>query len=165
MPIKLLSFSSDGTTLASVDKEGNILAWEVVSNEEWNRAKTIRTGRRDIAAIAIEPKEKTLSVCHGSPPKITTYGYVGGEAQLPTTVLPTPDGVGRAFSPDARLIVTSHVRDSVHELFVWDIAEKRTLKSLQPGLEAVINVSFSPDGRFLICACNYGAAVFDRDKD
>ena len=73
------------------------------------------------------------------------------------------DGVVYCFSPDSKYIAYASEAEypsrisTVYNIAVWSIAEKRVVKKLCSHYEHIRSLSYSPDGKFIISASEYGA--------
>ena len=122
-----------------------------------------------IDTIAITTDGKRLLASHDSGSKVTTFG-ITDESDDPSRVELTMAGEtllqsGKAFSPDGTLLATSATKDSDRDLLVWNTATQQIVKSVKTGVSKIHSAVFSRDGRFLVCGCADGVAVFDRQKD
>jgi WD40 repeat protein len=149
----ILAFSRDGALLARTDRNGNIRIWSV-KVREWVGPPIRRDGI--VLAVAFTPENKQLST-------------IWSDGSLRAYDIPalTPNGepmsfgdiTSAAFGPDTRTIVTGH-RDGTIRVYKVDAA----LHPLGIGVhtnEWLNDVAFSPDGKTLAVADDYGVTLRD----
>ena len=68
-----------------------------------------------------------------------------------------------AFAPDTREMVTGHTDGRIH---LWDVATGELVATQQMSTERIVNVSFSPDGLFVLSNARGGTTtIWNRQTD
>jgi len=158
--------SPDGSTLFSIDVDGNVIVWDLTGDRRIGRSFTAGTGARGLPWFAISPDGRTLAIFetirdHGSNQRglirlvdTTTMGPI---AVIPFDRWGPP---GMAFSPNNKTLA---VTGSGGYVRLWSA---RTGKPEGPSFRApgtqnlyLWVAAFSPDGSVLVSA---GAADWPR---
>ena len=167
-PVRALTFSHDGKTLASSDRGGNIQLWDPIGGK---KRETIRAENKGIDGLAFWTDSTTLTSVHYDSLKqwdITT----GKQLAAHTILLSRSGGSGRsfgkgtgfgidalAFTPDSkRLIVRGITSEGTYK--VWDIktcSPPHLLSEIvyQPGIVAI-----SPDGNIIASSNDKDTTVY-----
>jgi WD40 repeat protein len=77
---------------------------------------------------------------------------------------PVPNGEeirALAVSPGRKLLAGAYTHQAEHGIFIWDIQTRALPKRLQPELEGSFCITFSPDGKYLVCTHDEGVALYD----
>jgi WD40 repeat protein len=149
----ILAFSRDGGLLARTDRGGHLRVWDVKSHE-WIGPPIRRDGF--VLAVAFAPGNERLSTIW-SDGSLRAYGIPGL----------APDGeplslgeiASAAFGPDLKHITTGH-RDGTIRIYDVD-ASRHTLGTSVRTSEWLNGVAFSPDGKTLAIADDYGVTLRD----
>jgi WD40 repeat protein len=134
-----LSFSPDGTKLATTTREGTVKIWDAFNGRE---LLTIKGSHA--TSIAYSPDGKRLAGIDVRNIRIwdPTDGHeilvIPGHANAETAVV---------FSPDGKRLATAGADSTAS---VWDAVTKEELLRLRGHTLAVTDLAFSPDGRSLI---------------
>jgi WD40 repeat protein len=156
--VRSIAFSPDGSTLASVDLEGNLIFWNTASHRDMRRV--VDPERTTFRSVAFAPDGKSVAaVSIAGPSRVWEVG-TGRELLR----IKHDDFLGVqavAFAPDGNSFAAGCKDGSVR---VWDAKAGNELRRFERGSE-VLSVAFSPDGRFLATGCEDGsAAVGDADS-
>ena len=138
--VSSVSFSPDGTILASGSRDGTVKLWDVVAGE--NIATLGELWWRPVQSISFSPDGAILAV--GSYGVVSLWD-VATKTNIATFAGRTKWVESISFSPDGT-ILASGLNDDKIEL--WDIATRTNIATLKhTGL--VESVAFSPDGTIL----------------
>ncbi len=144
-----VSFSADGTVLATAGPEGVDL-WDVATGEALG---TIALGV-PAGDVAFGPTGSTLAFVHenGGTAEVWDAAQRSRIAKLPVgTELRKSGGVSVftaiAFSPDGRVLATGGLDDPI--VRVWDVRTGKLIRELDQGSAGAFTLDFSPDGRTL----------------
>jgi WD40 repeat protein len=173
-----VAFAPDGKTVALAHTDNSVRLHEMTTGKELRRVKGHQNG---VAAVAFSPDGKTLATRGSVDNTIRLYEAATGKelraiapkfqkdaAPQPGFVvvggLPMP-GMGLAFSPDGRMIVSpgpNNVNNGIgvpvmpggagprNSLNFWDVATGKELYRIDlPQQYAVLGFAVSPDGRML----------------
>ena len=140
-----MRFSSDGSSLTSMDRDGRVLWWDLATRKP---ARQFSWPARDLNWAALSPDGKTLATDGGADNELRLWD-VG--TSKPGTVLSKhgkffqSNGV---FSPDGRLLAWGGEDQAIHVCSVPDGKEVQQLKGVTNRLK---RLRFSPDGKVLAC--------------
>jgi hypothetical protein len=154
-----LAFFPDGVTLASVD--GDFDAVRVWDLKAGRLCRTIATGRR-FGRLAVSPDGKTLATVYGEPipagAVIRLWEIATGQSR--GKIKTSERGFfGLAFTPDGRKLLAAG-DENIHLLSLDRQEQPQELLNGHRG--PVLELTFSPDGRFLASAgCDAAALVWD----
>lgn len=151
----LLSYSSDGSLLASGDSNGTLLLYTLSSSTE--RVVDLKGHTNPIIKLMFTPDGKTMISGDsagtfllwdlGSMPPTQRRRLVVGEGDLQT----------RTVSPDGKLLAIS---DSKGHLWVWDLTVDQPRPIPLPGYEGVVNaLAFSPNRKKLVAGDKKGTLL------
>ena len=136
-----VSFSPDGTTLASGSNGGPVRLWEVATGQ----LKVSLIGHTSlVSSVAFSPDGKTLA----SGAWDTTIRLWDAESgQLKNTFAGHTLGVGSlVFSPDGKTLVSGGADETIR---LWDAVSGQLKNTLKGHTDWVLSVAFSPDGKTL----------------
>ena len=131
-----VTFSPDGSTLASVGEGGTIRLWEVATGR---LIKTLTGHIGGIEGIYFSPHRDTLA-SSGMDGTVRLWDTATGRHKRLTGH--TEQVFGMAFSPDGNMLACGSWTD----IYLWDVATGRLIKALNGHTAGVTNVAFSPDG-------------------
>ena len=143
----VVRYSPDGALLAVAGSDLHLL-------EVGTWRPRLAWGDIVTGSVAFAPDGRRLAagVCRGELPRFEHAVHLFDPAR-PEHVggLPAPRRVtDLAFAPDGATLAGACGRS----LTVWDMAHSRQLLQHQVGTQSVKSVAFTPDGRFLLVACN-----------
>ncbi len=149
--VNSVSFSKDGTTLASGSEDGRINLWDVATG---TKISTISEPYYGINSVAFSPDGRTLA--SGSSIKAIDLWDVETGSNVASLEEPR-DGfshkIAVSFSPDGSTLAAGFDDGTVK---LWDVGTRTRIATL-PGHEHwVYCVSFSPDGRILASGAGDG---------
>ncbi|HEV3082421.1 MAG TPA: sigma-70 family RNA polymerase sigma factor, partial [Gemmataceae bacterium] len=151
-----MAFAPDSTLLASCHDDLTLRLWDVPSGTEVLRGKLPdRPGR----SLVFSPDGKTIVGTSAGSPKTEFYIWEHDAGVEPRTVKAPGAIETLAFSPDGKtLALMDYVRVNV---YLWDVASGRCLRTLRLPKGWARDVAFSPDGKMLALACEQpGSVVF-----
>ncbi|MFC9973311.1 WD40 repeat domain-containing serine/threonine protein kinase [Spirillospora sp. NPDC127200] len=145
-----LAYSPDGRTIAGVNPGAHLF-----DAATGRKLASFDLGHSGVNAVAFSPDGKTLAVgvdgYHNKPPGSTVQlldartlrkrGQLTGHTKAVT---------GVAFSPDGKRLISGSADATVR---VWDLASRRSLRTIKTGQVSVKDVRFTRDGSAVIAAC------------
>lgn len=145
-----MDFSPDGTMLAL----GGANTMQVRNTSDWTDVSLPAGMVAAGAYVSFSPDGTTLACMQasGAQPYLRIFRTSDwGAISIPSNV--TSAGYGVKFSPDGKLLAVAHA--SAPFLTVYDTADwsKKTLSGGNPP-GAVKDIAFSPDSKYLACACD-----------
>ena len=146
--VRSVSFSPDGTLLASGASNGTIFVWDVGTGE---KVETI-AGQDDIISLSFSPDSTLLAWSLFGSSRIFVWDVETGERV--EAIAGHTDGIhSLSFSPDGSLLAVG-TRDG--RIFLWDVAVGERVETLIGHTDWVESVAFSPDGSLLASASSDG---------
>ena len=136
-----VTFSPDGTTLASGASDPSIKLWDVATRT--NIATRTRF-TRSIYSVSFSPDGAILA--SGSGDTVTHLWDVATWAMITTLQGHTDEVNSVSFSPDGAILASGSEDRTVK---LWDVATRTNIATLEGHTEAATSVSFSPDGGIL----------------
>ncbi|RKU27373.1 hypothetical protein C6497_11535 [Candidatus Poribacteria bacterium] len=146
-----VTFSPDGTTLASGSSDNTLLLWDV--NNRVIKAEFI--GHTDnVRSIVFSPDGKTIASSTGRNDKTVLIWDVASGDGTSNSIIATGEISSLAFTPDGKTLATgSKWKESLIEL--WDVATGN-LKTTYIGHTGDINdLAFSPNGKVLASCAGF----------
>jgi WD40 repeat protein len=155
-----VTFSQDGTMIASGDLAGIIRIWNVVSGSLLKRIQNVRLTETRYAKIdqptsvdcvAFSPDGRTIISIANDEPIIKFWDIERGTM---LTTLPTSLGMSSlVFTPDGTKIIGGY--SSANHIDIWDV-ETRANRTIHSGIYR--SLQLSPDGTIILQA---GAALYN----
>jgi WD40 repeat protein len=149
-----LARSPDGTTLASVCKDGVVAFWNALPRPEEEQPRLIPLGRGISLWPAFAPSSQVLAA-----PREGTVSLF--DLATSKEIEPIPklgDDVSTvAYSPDGTLLVSGSRRGRIR---VWSCAERRALGELDGHKEPIVRLYFRADGTRLLSVDRKGNAIW-----
>ena len=148
------SFSSDGTTIATVSEDGNIKLWNLdgkeksTINNKYN--STVQNGDYLVTSVSFSPKSNTI-VSASQDGSIKLWDFDGKEIQNFTGK--GKDTILTSISPDGTTIATVNLQGKIK---VWK-RNGQEIQTFQHPLQSpswVTALSFSPNGKIIVSADN-----------
>jgi WD40 repeat protein len=141
--VTALSFSRDGTRLATASRDATARVWDLPTG----RALSCFTNRTWVSSVAFSPDGR-LVASSGFDLFARVWEAETGREVLPP--LAHGDGVFCVeFSPDGSRLVSAGLDFSVR---VWDVGTGRLLQQLRHNSKPIY-AGFSPSGRYIVTAC------------
>jgi WD40 repeat protein/serine/threonine protein kinase len=160
--VSAVVFSADGSRMVSADLSGAIRIWQPDPNSAWSCTRTIATAP-DVVAVTITPDGTRLAACSRHAAAVALWDLADGTR---AGEFKAPQGAKlscMAMSAGGNLLAAGYRKDDEDRdgILVWEVASRRLQQEVQPELDNLAAVAFSPDGRLLACTCQGGFAVFD----
>src|SRR5688572_2868594 len=146
--VESLSFSPDGTTLASAGS-GRIVLWDTGSGQE---RRVLEGGHPSVRRVVWHPEGSHLYSSSRNEPLIFVWDLATGtRSEIPDTRLMTID-----VSPDGKTIASAEEYTGAVRL--WDTATRKVRAVLKGGSGTVRAIAFSPDGS-LVAGATQGSTI------
>ncbi len=146
-PVRLVSFSADGQTLAGACRDGKVRLWETASGK---LLRTVALGPEDRRSITLPPGARWVAAA-GPDKVIEIWSLANGELLHRLAGHTQPTGA-LAFSRDGKMLASSSAGERAVRL--WDLESAKQRFILPDGFGGAANLVFSPDGELLVGA-NY----------
>ena len=151
-----VSFSPDGTLLASGSSDDTIKLWDVATGEE---IRTLTGHTNIVYSVSFSPDGNTLA--SGSWDDTIKLWNVDTGKEIRTLTGHTDDVYSVSFSPDGTLLASGSSDDTIK---LWDVATGEEIRTLTGHTNIVYSVSFSPDGNTLASGSwDYTIKLWDVD--
>jgi eukaryotic-like serine/threonine-protein kinase len=138
--VKALTFSRDGTILASASHDRSVRLWDVTA---WREMSALWGSRAGVTSLAFSPNGTTLAAA-------SSDGFVllwDLASRREVGQLPSIGQHVLAFSPDGTMLASRD--ESQKGICLWDVTMRREVATLVGHTDHVLCVAFSPDGRTL----------------
>ncbi|MBD2473078.1 hypothetical protein [Nostoc sp. FACHB-145] len=143
-PVKSVSFSPDGKTLASASIDQTIKVWNITTGKLIN---TLSGHNASVNSVSFSPDGKTLASASADK-TIKVWNITTGK--LINTLSGHNASVNSvSFSPDGKTLASASADKTIK---VWNVTTGKLLNSLSGHVDPVNSVSFSPDGKTLASA-------------
>ncbi|HKO57561.1 MAG TPA: WD40 repeat domain-containing protein, partial [Thermoanaerobaculia bacterium] len=152
-----ITFSPDGTRLASASLDGTVIVWDVGGHKPLITLKGHTDG---VLEVAFSPDGKRLASA-GLDRRVILWDLASGK---PVATLAGHKAAvfGVAFSPDGKRLASSSIDQTV---IVWDVDSRKPLATLAGHKGGVYAVAFSPDGKRLASASlDHTLILWDMDS-
>ena len=133
-----VSFSPDGTTLASGSSDATIKLWDVATR---TAVATLEGHTRQVSSVSFSPDGTTLA--SGSSDATIKLWDVATRTAVATLEGHTGGANSVSFSPDGTTLASG---SSDATIKLWDVATRTAVATLEGHTDRVTSVSFSPDG-------------------
>jgi WD40 repeat protein/serine/threonine protein kinase len=166
-----LSFSADGTRLASLDLDGTIKTWQGQARTSWACLRTIPLGHprwraaddlfERLSCVVLSPDGQALATYSRDHSRVLLFNAADG-IQIGT--LPTPGLVklgSLAFSPDGKLLAAAYRSNEASHLLLWDVAERTVKGDIRSDLGIPMGLVFRSDGKYVACAGERGGMLVE----
>ena len=139
--VAAVSFSPDGTPLASGSWDGTIRLWNVATRE---RIATLEGHRSGVAAVSFSPDGTLLA--SGSWDQTIKLWDVTTRERIATLEGHRSEVAAVSFSPDGTPLASGSWDGTIR---LWNVATRERIATLEGHRSGVAAVSFSPDGTLL----------------
>ena len=151
--VSAVSFSPDGTLLASGAEDDTVILWDVTTRKQIANLEG-HTGW--VTSVSFSPDGTTLA--SGSSGTITLWD-VATRKQIANLEGHTESwGTYVSFSPDGTLLASGAEDDTV---ILWDVTTRKQIANLEGHTGWVTSVSFSPDGTTLASGSSGTVILWD----
>jgi WD40 repeat protein len=144
-PVRSVTFSSDGKTIATGDASGYVTEWRLATEKEVGPS-LLAARDRAVWSVAFSPRDTNLAAGSGDG-YATLWSALNGRQ-----IRRFPDGsqvYSTVFSPNGKTLVTG---DADHEIVAWDLATGTETETTLSNGDGVWGLAFSPDGSVLASA-------------
>ena len=136
-----VSFSPDGTLLASGADDDTVILWDVATRKQ---IATLKGHTGEVTSVSFSPDGTLLA--SGADDDTVILWDVATRKQIATLKGHTGWGTSVSFSPNGTLLASGADDDTV---ILWDVATRKQIATLKGHTGGVTSVSFSPDGTLL----------------
>ena len=153
-PIWSVSFSPDGTRLATASQDGTARIWDSATGKPLLALQVFSSStalKGSANSVAFSPDGKLLATASDDN-QVRVWDPVTGQL-IRTLSGHTDKAYTVRFSPDGTLLGSASADTTAK---VWDIATGRELLTLQGHTDAVGNITFSPDNQRISTSGNDG---------
>ena len=151
--VSAVSFSPDGTLLASGAEDDTVILWDVTTRKQIANLEG-HTGW--VTSVSFSPDGTTLA--SGASGTITLWD-VTTRKRIATLEGHTESwGTYVSFSPDGTLLASGAEDDTV---ILWDVTTRKQIANLEGHTGRVTSVSFSPDGTTLASGSESTVILWD----
>ncbi|MBR7673992.1 WD40 repeat domain-containing protein, partial [Streptomyces daliensis] len=157
-----IAFSPDGRILAVARAQDNTI--ELRDAQRPERATTLPAPNTSegVSGIAFSPDSRTLAVARRSGTTLWDTTERVRRATLSSPAKASLTTAAIAFSPDGRVLAVASAQNTVT---LWDVAERKTVATLNGHGGPVYDLAFSPDGKTLATAnADTTAVLWDVEK-
>lgn len=141
--VRSVACSPDGSKIVSGSDDQSLVLWDAVTGAEHLNLEQ----HGPVTAVAFHPKEAMIASVAGNQPLIIRNAANGKEIKS----FRGNQFNCLAFSPDGSKLVTgAHAFPGVVQ--VWDVKSGKELRLLGMHAKPILNVAFSPDGKYLVSA-------------
>lgn len=173
--VKSVSFSSDGSRLASgsSDRTIRIWTWKESYKTQYELWKVLRGHRGSIYSLDFNPyRQQLISSSNDSSVRVWDISTLekadaGQEEARQPPDLSVVKGhsssiIFIAFYPDGRLFASA---SSNNKICLWDGVEGNLIGSFEEHAQNITSLSFSDSGKILVSACKDGTArIWDTER-
>ena len=138
-----VSFSPDGSTLASASYDSTVKLWDVATRQN---IATLTGHTHRVTSVSFSPDGSTLASGDSWWDNTVKLWDVATRQNIATLEGHTSDVSSVSFSPDGRILASA---SSDYTVKLWDVATRQNIATLEGHLGSVHSVSFSPDGSTL----------------
>lgn len=153
-----VAFSPDGSLLAIMTKDGNILLWDVQAGRKWAGLSMAGDVVNDCgygaSCVAFTPDGRSLLAARGRDLRI--WGLDDLDNSLNISMV--RDVITLAVSPDGRFALTGN---DIGELHVWDLADGKLHFTERSHDNGIVGLVFSPDGLLLVSSSRDTVRLWD----
>ena len=139
--VNSVTFSPDGTTLASGSWDPSIKLWDVATRTNIATRTRFTSG---VYSVSFSPNGGILA--SGSGDTIAHLWDVATWAMITTLQGHTDEVNSVSFSPDGAILASGSEDRTIK---LWDVAARTNIATLEGHTDEVTSVSFSPDGAIL----------------
>ena len=139
--VNSVTFSPDGTTLASGSWDPSIKLWDVATRANIATRTRFTSG---VYSVAFSPNGDILA--SGSGDTVNHLWDVATRAMITTLQGHTDDVTSVSFSPDGAILASGSEDRTIK---LWNVAARTNIATLEGHTDDVTSVSFSPDGGIL----------------
>jgi WD40 repeat protein len=152
-----ITYSPDGTRLASASLDGTVILWDVASRKP---LATLQGHKDGVIEVAFSP-DGTMLASASLDRTIILWDLT--RRKPIATLVGHKDGVyGVAFRPDGKQLASASLD---HTVILWDVDSRHPLATLAGHRDAVYAVAFCPDGKHLASASlDHTAILWDVDR-